>query len=213
MESLSAPALSNPSALNSLSASIRYTKVEADFLIIQTTLSAAPDEDTSRAAIDTLPKGLSISAREIVEKLNELLKGRLPEGGIEALKPEDVTPEATADRIVSQIASLFEPFAKQNPDLDPEELISRFISLAREGVDSGYGEAFDILENLGAFKVDGVQQGIEQTKILLEDKLSRLEESLRERFGLEPLVNPDRVREDSKSEVLKQAAGNLKVVA
>jgi hypothetical protein len=49
---------------------------------------------------------------------------------------------------------------------------------ARKGVDQGYEEAFNILEGLGAFRIEGIQAGVEQTKILLGEKLDQLEEKL-----------------------------------
>ncbi len=213
MESLSAVSPSSPSALTSLSASIRYTKVEADFLIIQSAFGGdASAGDSSTAAIDSLPKGLSLNAQEIVSKLNELLKKQLPDG-IESLKPEEVTPEATADRIVSQVGSLFDAFAKQHPDLEDEELIGKFMKLARQGVEDGYGQAFDILDNLGAFSFDGVKSGIEQTKVLLDDKLGKLEQSLRQRLGLDPVSTEESVAQSTQSEILKQTGASIKVVA
>ncbi|MCB0320115.1 MAG: DUF5610 domain-containing protein [Bdellovibrionales bacterium] len=119
-------------------------------------------------------EALAIKTQEIIKKLNELLKEEVP-GGIESLKPEDFTPEATAERIVTQITSLFPAFQKQHSNLSPEESLSRFLDLVREGVDKGYTAAVGILDDLGAFEIDGVQESLEATRSLIEEKLVAFE--------------------------------------
>lgn len=210
MESLALP---TPAQSSLVSGKISYTHYEADLLIVQQTLGASSNEDTSTASIDDLYKGLSISAQKIVDKLNELLKAQLPDG-IQSLKPEEVTPEATADRIVTGATGFFETFAKQNPDLSPEELISKFMSEVRKGVESGYGDAAKTLEELGAFEFDGVKDGIEKTKSLIEEKLKAFEAQKRQDLGLDPKVDADSVAAVTKNEILKQAgASTLRLVA
>jgi hypothetical protein len=119
-----------------------------------------------------ISKALTLSAQQIVAKLNELIKDKYPQG-IENLKPQDVSSEATADRVVSGITALFDAFSKQNKDLSPEELVSKFAAEAKKGVDQGYGEAKDILEGLGAFEFEGVESSIEKTRELILQKLDR----------------------------------------
>ena len=210
MESLISP-LSTPSPF--ASANLSYTQYDADLLIVQNTLGAGQNLDSSTVAIDDLYKGLSISAQAIVDKLNELLKAKLPDG-IQSLKPEEVTPEATAERIVNGVTGFFEVFAKQNPDLDPEELIAKFMSEVRKGVEIGYGDAAKTLEDLGAFEFDGVKDGIEKTKSLIEEKLKAFEAQKRQDLGLDPKVDADSVAAATKNEILKQAGGaTLNLVA
>lgn len=185
-------------------------KANADALIIQTSL--LEKQDKSDVGINSVSKALTVSAKEIVSKLNELLKEKLPDG-IESLKPEDVTPEKTSDNIVSGITAMFSAYAKSNEDLEPEELISRFMAAARKGVDQGYGEASEILEGLGAFEFDGVKEGIEKTKALIEEKLKAFESSLRKQYGLD---TDDEVAENAKevttSELVLSAGGNISLV-
>jgi hypothetical protein len=195
------------------SGKISYTHFEADLVVIQKTLLESPGSDSSSASIDDLYKGLSISADKIIEKLNELLKKDLPDG-IQSLKPEEVTPEATADRIVTGVTGFFEVFAKQNSDLSPEALLEKFMSEVRKGVDAGYDDASQILDNLGAFQFDGVKDGIEKTKGLIEEKLKAFETQKRQDLGLDPKVDAQAVADVTKGEILKQAgAASLRLVA
>ncbi|MBN8549981.1 MAG: DUF5610 domain-containing protein [Deltaproteobacteria bacterium] len=210
MESLISPASTQSSLI---SGTTSYTKYDSDLLVLQQTLDLSSSSDTSSASIDDLYKGLSISAQNIVDKLNELLKAKLPDG-IQSLKPEEVTPEATAERIVSGVTGFFEVFAKQNPDLDPEELLAKFMSEVRKGVESGYNDAAKTLEDLGAFEFDGVKDGIEKTKSLIEEKLKAFESHKRQDLGLDPKVDAESVAEVTKQQVLQQAGSvSLSLVA
>lgn len=182
----------------------------ADVLVLQDTLAAqaenANQNDSVDVGFDDLYKGLSITAKQIVDKLNELLKGSLPDG-LQSLKPEEVTPEATADRVVTGITSLFTAFAKQNPDLTAEELVEQFINQAKSGVEQGYGEAKQILGDLGAFEFDGVEDGIAETKELILTKLDKFaEQKLEELTGK---ATTKEVADTVKDQILKQGGSTV----
>lgn len=203
MESLAALSPNSPSQSQNL-LQVRYTHFEADLLIIQNSIGSGVTQDTADAAIDDLSKSLSIKAQKIVDKLNELLKSKLP-NGIESLSPEEVTPEATAERIVTGAVSLFEAYARQNPNLDPEQLLKNFMSEVRKGVDSGYSDAYGTLESLGAFEFNGVKEGIEKTKGLIEEKLQAFEKQKRQDLGLDPATDSTQVSSLVRDNVLSQA--------
>ena len=160
----------------------RQSTMQVDLLVINNTLGVKND-DTLDIGSSYLYKGLSESAKEIVLKINELLKSKLPDG-LESLKPEDVTAEATAQRIVSGVTGLFEVYKEQHPELEGEELLSQFMSTIRSGVSAGYNDAFQTLEGLGAFSFDGVKQGIETTKSLIEEGLKAWEAQKKEELGI-----------------------------
>jgi hypothetical protein len=113
----------------------------------------------------------ALTAKEILQRINKELKDELPEG-IESLDPADHTPEATADRIVSGVTAFFDVFARQNKELQGDELVDAFIETIKRGVQKGYDDAYQILEAVGAFDVEGVREGVQQTKILIESKLN-----------------------------------------
>jgi len=140
------------------------------------------DKGSVKSAVDSVNinmkevyKSLTVLGREVVRKLDEILGDQLP-GGIASLKPEEHTPEATADRIVSGVTSLLGVYAKQNPELEGEELIASFMSTVRGGVEEGYAQAASILGDIGAFEIDGVESGIGRTMELVEEKLQAFEE-------------------------------------
>ena len=155
--------------------SIAAFAANSDAVILDASLgtktSQANSKSVGRDNFQDLYKALSLTSKEIVDKINEQLKVSLPEG-VQSLKPEDVTPEATADRIVSGITALFDIYAKQKKNLSGDALVDSFISEVQKGVTQGYGDALKILEATGALKVTGVQDGVEKTRSLIDEKLS-----------------------------------------
>jgi hypothetical protein len=134
--------------------------------------------DRVNVHVKNASKGLAVLAKEVLKSLNEILKQDLPEG-VYGLKPENHTPEATAQRIVDGTTALFSVFAKQNPNLEGEELIDKFMSTIRGGIEKGYNEAVGILEAIDAFQIDGVESGIQETMRLVDEKLLAFEESMK----------------------------------
>jgi len=174
------------------------------------------NRDIVQVNFKDLYKSLSITAKEIIDKLNELLKADLP-NGLQSLKPADVTSEKTADRIVKQVTAFFGLYAKQNPDLEGEDLVNGFMDTIRGGVQKGYDEAFEILEGLGALGFEGVLAGVERTKELIDEKLGRFEQELRRSLGLEA-AEPEIITQDSAADpfgraLLAQAGGGILKVA
>jgi len=196
------------------SSQIDINKANADIdIYLLNSASANPRSDKNSAKIDDQSKALLISAQKIVAEINELLKGDLPDG-IESLKPEDVTAEATADRIVTGSVAFFDLYAKQNPQLEGEELLNSFMSAITSGINRGYDDAFKTLEGLGAFEFEGVKEGVEKTKQLIFEKLAAFENTKRQELGLEPKVDPEASSTKSaKDQILLQASGSLNAVA
>lgn len=165
--------------------SYRQSSQQADILVIQASLSSASAaSDQGGVGLRDLYKSLSVTAQEVVDKINTALKSSLP-NGVQSLKPEEVTPEATADKIVQGATSFFDIFAKQNPDLQGEDLINKFMETIKGGIQTGYDQASQILDDAGAFQFDGVKGGIEKTKGLIEEKLKAWEAHKRKELGLD----------------------------
>lgn len=173
---ISSSATSVASAYSYSPSSLEY-QYQQDALVLQATLNTG-DDDSSVVDINRLTQGLSVTADQVLQKLNELLADKVP-NGIQNLNPEDYTPEKTASSVVNSITALFSNYVKSNPELSPEEALTRFMAAARSGVDTGYNDAAKTLEGIGAFQFDGVQSGIEKTKELIASKLNAFEEARR----------------------------------
>ncbi len=140
--------------------------------------------DSVDVGLGKVYESLTVLADKIISRLDELLAEELPDG-IRSLDPAQHTPEATAQRIVDGSTALFGVYARQNPDLSEEELIDGFMKTIRGGIEQGYQQAASLLGELGAFKIDGVQSGIEETMRLVEEKLQTFEDDYRASIGAE----------------------------
>jgi hypothetical protein len=134
------------------------------------------------------PASFAISAKEILAAINKEL-GEKYTLDPETVDQADYTPEKTADRIVAGVTAFYSGYRKSNPELSDEEALDRFMKAARSGVDKGYGQAYDILKGLGAFEVEGVEEGIAKTKSLIEEKFLAFEETIRASF--QPAEEPE----------------------
>ncbi|MDX2370781.1 MAG: DUF5610 domain-containing protein [Colwellia sp.] len=82
----------------------------------------------------------------------------------------DVSPEATAKRIVSLATGFYHAFQQQNPDIAPEESLDKFMSVISGGIDKGFKDARDILENLSV--LDGkIATDVDSTYDLVQEGL------------------------------------------
>ena len=82
----------------------------------------------------------------------------------------DVSPEATADRIVGFALSLKGVFGGQNPDLRAEELMVAFEAEIRRGIGDGFSNARGILGDLDLLEGE-VQGNVDATWNLVQEKL------------------------------------------
>jgi hypothetical protein len=181
--------------------------------VIIGSIGSYAQEDKVSVSFQDLYKGLSITGKQIIDALNQQL-GEFAPGGIQNLKPEDVTPEATADRIVTGATAFFDAYSKQHPNLEGEDLVNGFMNEIRKGIGQGYDDAVKILDGLGAFNFDGVKDGIEKTKSLIEEKLVAFENQKRKELGLAVKeTETSKTAETTKNEVLAQAGTSLSVVA
>ena len=195
---------------SSASFKIYKAKISIDAVVIGN-MGRRGRDDTSETGINSVFKGLSITAQNVVDKINELLKAKLP-NGVQSLKPEDVTPEATATKIVTGVTSLFEGYAKSHPELSGEELLTSFMDKVRSGVQQGYDDAVQTLEGLGAFEFDGVRDGVEETRGLIEEKLQAFESAKRKEMGLDADAAAG-VKSDVSSALGTQAGKQISIVA
>lgn len=206
MDSLSPASVKNSQSINY---SLKQAQLDSDRLVIANTLQETQAQDSVNLSDSKLVNSLGLTAQQIVEKLNELLKKSLPDG-IESLKPEQVTPEATADRIVKGVTAFYSAYAKQHPELEGEDLLDSFMQTIRSGIDQGYEDAYGILEGLGAFEFDGVREGVEQTKLLIEEKLKAYEDNIRASLKTDI---PKEINSTTSQTLLEQGGVNLLDIA
>lgn len=82
----------------------------------------------------------------------------------------DTSPEATAGRIADFAMGFFPAFAAQHGDMSYDEQVDAYQKMVEGAIDQGFREAMRILGNLPG----EVQQGIDQTRSLVDAKLSSI---------------------------------------
>lgn len=95
---------------------------------------------------------MALLYRSAIDSINEHLAPELGPNAIQAAMQQDNSPEATAERILSQSTAFFDGYARQHPNKDPEQLLNDFVEVIRGGFEKGYAEAVDILSGLGVME-------------------------------------------------------------
>lgn len=108
-----------------------------------------------------------------IEGINEALQETLGDNAIQNTYDSglDVSPEATADRIVSLSTAFFGAYQEANPDLDQEQALTAFIDVIRGGIEQGFSEARDVLDSLSVLEGD-IATNIDSTYDLVLEGLS-----------------------------------------
>ena len=138
---------------------------------------------TAEVSVSTGNRPLTMLLKSAIEHLNEVLEPELGPNAIQAAVDEgvDVSPEATAQRIVSLSTGFFEAFKAQNPNEDEAVLLERFMETIGKGVEQGFKEAREILDGLQVLEGD-IANNIDKTYELVQEGLKeffgRMTESL-----------------------------------
>lgn len=83
---------------------------------------------------------------------------------------DDNSPEATAQRIVSLSTGGFARFMGANPDLDKQAALQAFMEEIKNGIEQGFKESRDILDNLEYLEGD-IASNINKTYDLVQNGL------------------------------------------
>ena len=135
--------------------------------------SAGVDSEVTFSAAN---RHMELLYKSAIEKLNEFLE---PEFGSDAIQKSagiDISPEATADRIVSLSTAFLGAFQRQNPELDEEDALDRFMEIIGSGIEQGFAEARKILDGLQVLNGD-IATNIDSTYDLVQQGLQDFRDS------------------------------------
>jgi len=133
---------------------------------------------------------LSLVLKAALEGINEALKETMGDNAIQKGYDAglDVTPEATAGRIVSLSTAFFGKYQEMHPDMSQEEALTSFTDIISGGIDKGFAEARDILDGLGVLEGD-IATNIDKTYALVQDGLKSFVENYGEIEDTEVMGN------------------------
>jgi len=129
---------------------------------------------------------MSLLFKAAIEEINIALEGELGENALQNAYDSslDVSPEATADRIVSMSTAFFAQYRDQNSNITESEAANKFASIIKGGIDTGFSEAGDILEGLKVLEGD-TADNIDTTYELVKEGLQAFVNSFKEEESAE----------------------------
>ncbi|NVK41684.1 MAG: DUF5610 domain-containing protein [Oceanospirillaceae bacterium] len=120
-------------------------------------------------SIDAGNRSLELLYRTAIEKLNEVLAQDMGANVLrDALDSDlDVSPEATADRILTLSTAYLPLYLEQHPGQNEGDGHAQFTDLIRDGIGQGFAEAREILQGLGVLEGD-IADNIDRTWTLVQ---------------------------------------------
>ena len=167
----------NPAAQTNKAETDQVTNKQATVPELQTDPKAEQNrailESSLQVSLQSGNQSLALLYRTAVEELNKVLETDLGANAIQNAYDSglDVSPEATAERIVSQTTAFFSAYQEQNPGLSLEEQVTRFTDIIGGGIDQGFTEAREILDGLNVLEGD-IAANIDTTYDLVQEKLT-----------------------------------------
>lgn len=125
-------------------------------------LNASIMQTTASISIGSQNDPQALLYKSAITSINEALKAELGENALQTVSAQDNSPEATAGRIVSLATGFFDAFKKQNPGMEEDEALGKFMDTIKGGIEKGFKEARDILQGLKVLDGD-VAANIDKT--------------------------------------------------
>jgi hypothetical protein len=134
--------------------------------------------EAAEANLGARDKPLALTLRAIIDELNTVLEPDLGPNAIDAAVESglDVSPEATAERIVGLSTAFFPAFREANPDESEQEALVHFMDVIRGGIEQGFAEAREILQGLGVLE-GSIADNIDLTYDLVQEKLDAFQQN------------------------------------
>lgn len=146
----------------------------------QNTFTQTTTEVIANADIDfTQGNAVDLVFKAAIEGINDALSPYLGENALEAGYEAgiDVSPEATADRIVSLSTGLFSAYMDQNPDMAEDQARDTFADIISGGIENGFSEARNILDGLGVL-TGNIAENIDKTYTLVMEGIDNFRQGV-----------------------------------
>ncbi len=145
---------------------------ESAFITAKNQLNADIVQSAVDMNISAGHESMSLVLKTALEGINEALKETMGDNAIQTAYDSglDVSPEATAERIVSLSTAFFVQYQELHPGMGQDEALAAFTEIIRGGIDKGFAEARDILGGLNVLE-GGIADNIDKTYALLQDGL------------------------------------------
>lgn len=142
--------------------------------------------ESAKATIGAKDNSLTLLFNAAIDKINEFLAPELGDNAIQKAHDSglDVSPEATADRIVSLSTLSFQAYKSNHQGEHEADVLNNYIDLISSGIEQGFAEAKTILDGLGVLDGD-IASNIELTYALVHEKLASFKELMAQNISTE----------------------------
>lgn len=130
-------------------------------------LNAAILQASMNVSISSQNDPLALVYKSAITSINEALQADFGDDAVQNAASQDNSAEATANRIVSLSTGFFEAFKKQNPGMDNDAALEKFMGTISGGMEKGFSEARDILKGLNVLQGD-IAGNIDKTYELVQ---------------------------------------------
>jgi hypothetical protein len=117
-------------------------------------------------------ESMALLYKTAIEGINNVLQDEFGDNAIQNAYDSglDVSPEATADRIVSMSTAFFSIYREQNLEMSDEEAAKSFAEIIGGGIDTGFADAREVLDGLNVLEGD-IASNIATTFDLVQEGL------------------------------------------
>lgn len=117
-------------------------------------------------------ESMTLLYKTAIEGINDVLKAEFGDNAIQNAYDSDldVSPEATADRIISMSTAFFSIYREQNSEMSDEEAAKSFAEILSGGIETGFEEAREVLDGLSVLEGD-IASNIDTTFNLVQKGL------------------------------------------
>ena len=154
-------------------------ETETSFEAIKKQSNRAILESSLQVSVQIGNEPMALLLKTAIEGINEVLEtSGLGQSAIQAGYDSglDVSPEATADRIVSMSTAFFLQFQQQHAELSIEDAAKSFTEIIGGGIDKGFKDAREILDGLKVLEGD-LASKIDATFDLVQEGLKAFVDS------------------------------------
>ncbi len=130
-------------------------------------LNASIMQASLNVSIGSENEPLALLYKTAITNINEALRGQYGDDAIQNAASQDNSAEATASRIVSLSTGFFDAYKKQNPGMDDDTALTKFMDTISGGMEKGFKEARDILGGLKVLNGD-IAGNIDKTYELVQ---------------------------------------------
>lgn len=136
-------------------------------------------------------ESLRLLYKTALEAINKELEPVLGENAAQKTYDSgiDVSPEATAERIVSFATKFYGRYEKMTPDMDEQERLDSFLKIIGGAIDQGFSEAKDILKGLNVYEGE-IESNVDATYDYVLKGLAQFRERMEELMQKESNDNP-----------------------